>query len=341
MFMLSITMLGAAFKLMGKGVAESILQATSNPMVGLMIGLLSTAIIQSSSTTTSIVVGMVGTAALSFDNAVPIIMGANIGTTITNVLVSLAHISRGDEFRRAFAGSTVHDFFNICTVIVLFPLEEAFGIISYSSHLVEKLFQGTEGLTFTSPIADITKPVCNTLAHAMADNGWVVAVVALVMLFVALRYIVVVLKAMVLSKVERFFDRYVFRNSALGFLLGIVLTVLVQSSSITTSLIVPLIGAGVLSMHQIFPYVLGANVGTTVTAFLASLAVGSHEAVSIAFAHLLFNAYGIVIFWPMKRFPIFLAETLAKWTQRSRLVPILYIATVFFIIPAVIIYFAG
>ena len=74
---------------------------------------------------------------------------------------------------------------------------------------------------------------------------------------------------MVLSKVERFFNRYIFRNSALGFVLGIGLTTLVQSSSITTSLIVPLIGAGVLTMAQIFPYVLGANVGTTITAFLA------------------------------------------------------------------------
>lgn len=130
LFMLSITMMGSAFKLMGKGVAESILQTTSNPLVGLVIGILATSVIQSSSTTTSLVVGLVGTAALSFENAVPIIMGANIGTTVTNTIVSLAHISRGDEFKRAFAGSCVHDFFNICSVIVLLPIEMMFGIIS-------------------------------------------------------------------------------------------------------------------------------------------------------------------------------------------------------------------
>lgn len=341
LFMLSITMLGAAFKLMGKGVAESILQTTSNPLVGLVIGILATSVIQSSSTTTSLVVGLVGTAALSFENAVPIIMGANIGTTVTNTIVSLAHISRGEEFKRAFAGSTVHDFFNICSVIVLLPLEEAFGIISVSSHLVEKIFQGTGGLKFTSPLGAITKPVSHWLAGLMGDNGWIVAAISLILLFVALRYIVVTLKTLVLSKVERFFNRYIFRNAALGFVLGIGLTTLVQSSSITTSLIVPLIGAGVLTMSQIFPYVLGANVGTTITAFLASLAVGSHEAVSIAFAHLLFNVYGIMIFWPLKRIPIYLAETLATWTQRSKLVPILYILIVFFIIPGSIIYFLG
>lgn len=341
LFMLSITMLGAAFKLMGKGVAESILTTTSNPLVGLVIGILATSVIQSSSTTTSLVVGLVGTAALSFENAVPIIMGANIGTTVTNTIVSLAHISRGEEFRRAFAGSTVHDFFNMCSVIVLLPLEETFGIISWSSHVVEHIFQGTGGLTFTSPLSAVTKPVAGYLANLLGGNGWIVAIVALLLLFLALRYIVVTLKAMVLSKVERFFHRYIFRNAALGFLLGIVLTTLVQSSSITTSLVVPLIGAGVLTMTQIFPYVLGANVGTTITAFLASLAVGSHEAVSIAFAHLLFNVYGICIFWPLKRIPIFLAETLARWTQRSKLIPVLYILIAFFIIPAGIIYFLG
>ncbi|MCB2231057.1 Na/Pi symporter [bacterium] len=341
LFMLSITMLGAAFKLMGKGVAESILTTTSNPLVGLVIGILATSVIQSSSTTTSLVVGLVGTAALSFENAVPIIMGANIGTTVTNTIVSLAHISRGEEFKRAFAGSTVHDFFNICSVIILLPLEEMFGIISWSSHVVEHIFQGTGGLKFTSPLSAVTKPVSAYLANLLGGNGWIVAIVALLLLFLALRYIVVTLKAMVLSKVERFFHRYIFRNAALGFVLGVALTTLVQSSSITTSLVVPLIGAGVLTMTQIFPYVLGANVGTTITAFLASLAVGSHEAVSIAFAHLLFNVYGICIFWPLKRIPIFLAETMAKWTQRSKLIPVLYILIAFFIIPAGIIYFLG
>ena len=100
----------------------------------------------------------------------------------------------------------------------------------------------------------------------------------------------------------------------------------------------PLIGAGVITLYQVYPYLLGANVGTTITAFLASFVTGSHEAVAVAFGHLMFNVFGIAIFWPLKRIPIWMAETLSKLATISRLYPILYVLFAFFIIPALIIY---
>ena len=341
LFILSITMMGGAFKLFGREFAEAIFQATSNPLVGLMIGVLATAVIQSSSTTTSIVVGLVGSGVINFESAIPMVMGANIGTTITNTIVSLAHISRNDEFRRAFAGAALHDFFNICSVIVLFPLQIYFDIIGKSARAVESMFGGFGGVKFDSPLAAITKPVSHYILHATGDNGWIGIILALLLLFLALRYIVKVLKSLVLSRVEIFFQRYIFRTPALGFILGIGITVLVQSSSITTSLIVPLCGAGVLHLSQIFPYQMGANIGTTVTAFLASFVTGSHEAVSVAFTHLLFNIYGIAIFWPLKQIPIKMARFFSDLTQKSKLIPIIYILVAFFLIPGLIIYFMG
>lgn len=338
LFILSITLLGDAFKLAGKETAEAIFQATANPFVGLVIGILTTSIIQSSSTTTSIIVGLVATSALNFEQAIPMVMGANIGTSVTNTIVSLAHISRGDEFRRAFAGSIVHDFFNICSVCVLLPMQIGFNLIGGSAHWLESLFEGFGGLKFSSPLGAITKPVAKGILHLTGDISWVGALIAVVLLFISLRYIVAILKTMILSKVERFFQRYIFRAQYLGFLLGVVLTTIVQSSSITTSLVVPLLGAGVITITQVFPYVLGANVGTTVTAFLASFVTGSAEAVSVAFAHLMFNIFGITIFWPLKRIPISMAETLARWTQKSRLIPIVYILVVFFGIPALVLF---
>jgi len=341
LFILSITMMGCSFKLFGREFAEAIFQATSNPLVGLMIGILTTAIIQSSSTTTSIVVGLVGSGVVSFEHAIPMVMGANIGTTITNTIVSLAHISRDDEYRRAFAGASLHDFFNICSVIVLFPLQINFNIIGKSARAVEGLFGGFEGVEFNSPLAAITKPVSKYILHATGDSGWIGILIALFLLFLALRYIVKVLKSLVLSRVEIFFQRYIFRTPALGFLLGIGITVLVQSSSITTSLLVPLCGAGVLHLHQIYPYQMGANIGTTVTAFLASFVTGSHEAVSVAFAHLIFNVYGIAIFWPLKKIPMSMARFFSNLTQKSKMIPIIYILVAFFLIPGLIIYFMG
>jgi len=348
LFILSITLLGSAFKLFGKGFAETIFQATSNPILGLMIGLLTTSIIQSSSTTTSIIVGLVAAgqvggpeaagAALTFQAAIPMVMGANIGTSVTNIIVSLGSISRGDEFKRAFGGSLLHDIFNVCSVIVLLPLQIYFNLIGRSAHALETVFSGFGGLKFSSPLGAVTKPVAHIIVELTGRSGWISAIVALLLLFIALRYIVKVLKSMVLSKVERFFQRFIFRTPILSLLLGIGLTAMVQSSSITTSLIVPLLGAGVLRMEQVYPYLLGANVGTTITAFLASFVTGSGEAVSVAFAHFMFNVYGIAIFWPLKRIPIWFSKKMAELTQRTKLVPILYIVVVFFLIPGLVLF---
>ncbi|MCK4371797.1 MAG: Na/Pi symporter [candidate division Zixibacteria bacterium] len=339
LFILSITLLGASFKLFGEEFAEGIFQVTANPIVGLVIGVLSTAIIQSSSTTTSIVVGLVASGVLPFQAAIPMVMGANIGTSITNTIVSIGHISRRAEFQRAFTGAMLHDLFNVCAVVVLLPLEIYFHIIEKSARFLESLFAGFGGLKFSSPMATATKPVADMILHITGDNGWIGVIIALLFLFIALRYIVKVLKSMVLARVEKFFQRYIFRTPALGFILGIAITTMVQSSSITTSIVVPLLGAGVLTTVQIYPYLLGANVGTTITAFLASFVTGSTDAVAVAFAHLMFNVYGIAIFWPLKSVPIFLATQLGKLTAKSKLVPIAYIFVVFFVIPGLIIYF--
>jgi sodium-dependent phosphate cotransporter len=126
------------------------------------------------------------------------------------------------------------------------------------------------------------------------------------------------MKGAVLSRLERLFDRVLFRNDAASFTLGMVTTAAVQSSSATTSLVIPLAGTGVLSLKQIFPYTLGANLGTTITAILASFATGSAAAVTVAFAHLTFNAMGIAIYYPLSRVPIWLATQAGTVASRSR-----------------------
>ena len=100
------------------------------------------------------------------------------------------------------------------------------------------------------------------------------------------------------------------------------LTALVQSSSVTTSLIVPLAGAGLLSLGQVLPFTMGANVGTTITAMLAALSLGELTGVAVAFAHLLFNICGITIFWPLKRVPIWAAVQLGKLAARGPAWPV-------------------
>lgn len=159
LFLFSINLMGSALKLFGKGFAETLISNTSNPVVGLFIGIFATSLIQSSSSTTSIVVGMVGGGVLSVANAIPIVMGANIGTSVTNTIVSIVNINRPNEFRRSFAASTVHDFFNILAVLVIFPLQYMTNFLGVVSGQMANIFQNAGGLKWFNPIKDFNQAV--------------------------------------------------------------------------------------------------------------------------------------------------------------------------------------
>jgi sodium-dependent phosphate cotransporter len=337
-FLLSIALLSKSFGLFGKDTALALLATVESPAVGLLIGILATSLIQSSSTTTSVVVGLVGSGVIPVLSAIPVIMGANVGTSITNTLVSMGHIARKAEFRRAFAAATVHDMFNLCAVALLFPLQVATNFIGRIAVWLETLFEGVGGLTFASPLKLATKPVVDFIIDVSGQSGLLVLLAGLVLMFTALHFTVKTMRSLVLSKVEEFFSRYIFRNLIWSLLLGAILTVMVQSSSVTTSLVVPLVGAGVLNLRQIFPYTLGANIGTTVTAMLAALATGSVAAVTVAFSHLVFNICGTAIFLPLRGVPIFMAEKLTEFALRGRWIPLLYIGVVFFLLPLLLVF---
>lgn len=337
LFLLSITLMGASFKLFGKGLAETLIATTSNPFVGLFIGILATSLIQSSSSTTSIVVGMVGGGVLTVSNAIPIVMGANIGTSVTNTIVSMAHLNRSNEFRRSFAASTVHDVFNILAVIVIFPIQYFTNYLGVFARDLAITFQNVGGLKLFNPIKSATKPLVNLFVSALGDLPWLLLILSLVILFIALKKMVDSLRVLVIKRAENWFDKILFKNAIRAFTVGLVMTLMVQSSSITTSLVVPMAGAGILTLAQIFPYTLGANIGTTITAILASLATGNINAVVVAFAHLIFNISGILIWWPLSRVPIFLANTLAEFSIKNKIYPFIYVLTLFFVIPLAVI----
>jgi solute carrier family 34 (sodium-dependent phosphate cotransporter) len=338
-FIVGIGGMGHAFKLFGADFSKKILAATSVPIVSLFIGILATALVQSSSTSSSIIVGMVAGGALSIEGAVPMIMGANIGTTLTSKLVSLGHITRTGEFRRAFAAASVHDSFNLVTVAVLFPLEYFFRVLSWAATVAAETFQGIGGLKLGDPMKAATRPVIELIAEAVGQSpGWVLAV-SVVLTFIMLWAIVKLLQSLVLEKLETFFDEHLFRNAGRAMVVGLLMTMAVQSSSITTSMIIPLAGAGILRLSQIFPFTIGANIGTTITAVLAALATGMIEAATVAFAHVLFNVLGACIIWPipkLRAFPPWFAEKLAEVSVKNRLIPIVLILLIFFIIPLIV-----
>ena len=348
LFLVGIGGMGYSFKLFGKEFSQKILEATSSPLIGLFIGILATTIVQSSSTTTSIVIGMVAAEAIGVRSAIFMIMGANIGTTVTAKLVSLGHITRKAEFRRAFAASSVHDTFNLITVSLLYPLEYFFHILEHAATWMGRIFVDVTGITKPENyLKKITTPTIEGLADLLGKDPRLVLLVSVVITFFMLWGIVKLLQSLVLKKLESFFDTYIFRNLAMSFTVGLILTVMVQSSSITTSLIVPLAGAGVLRLQQIFPFTIGSNIGTTITGLLAALAVAGQPGIdpklvlagsTVAFAHFLFNASGAVIFLPFRRIreiPVHVAEWLAEVCLKNRIIPIVFIVLVFYLIPLV------
>ena len=346
LFLVGIAGMSSAIKHMGSGFAETVLTTTSNPFIALFIGVFATVLFQSSSTTTSLIVGMVSSGTLTISSSIPMVMGANIGTTVTNTIVSIGHISKGREFKRAFAASTVHDFFNILAVIIVFPIEMLFHPLQKTSEwFALQLFGKIENidvLQAKSPIKLAVKSGAKFVQKFSFDNDVVYLLISVSITFLMLYSIVKLLRSLVLKKIEGFFDQYIFNTAIKAMVFGVILTIMVQSSSITTSLVVPLAGAGVLTLRQIFPFTLGANIGTTVTALLAAI-TGTVSALVAAFSHLLFNITGILVIYGiplLRNIPLTLAENMADIAVSKKYIPILYLITIFILIPFTIIYFS-
>ncbi len=343
-FFLGLDLMGEAFKLFGSDFARQLVEQTSNPFVGLVIGILSTSLIQSSSTTTTMTVSLVAAGGLTIENAIPIIMGANIGTSVTNTLVSLAHVTRTEEFRRAFAAATVHDFFNWMAVLILFPFELATGYLKNSASWLEEILEDAGGLELLNPVKIIVDPVADGLISLMGESATLALIVGVLFLFASLKLLVDLLKVILSARAEEILHRTLFRSAWHGIGAGIVITVMVQSSSITTSTAVPLVGAGILTLAEMFPFTLGANIGTTVTPILAAMSTGNPAALAVGLAHLLFNVTATALIYPLpavRRIPIFLARKMGDLGARSRVLAGTYIITVFFALPILLLLISG
>jgi sodium-dependent phosphate cotransporter len=347
LFLVSISLMSVAFKGFGKDFAENLIRTTSNPFVGLFIGILATSIAQSSSTITSIVIGMVASGVITVGNAIPIVMGANIGTTVTGILISLGHIGRREEFRRAVSGGTLDGFFKMMCVCILFPLEMTTGILNKAAQWMSSTFVNIGGITFTSPIKLATTPVVQliksmvlklTVSPNMAYG--LLLTISLLLLFTALYFIVKLMKLLVVKRAEIVLNNVVGKHGILAIFAALIFTGIIQSSSITIALMIPLMAAGILTLQTMYPIVMGANIGTTVTAILASFATGNIAAITVAFVHFLFNIIGVCCIYPiapLRKIPILLARNLGNLGFRKRRYILLYVVVVFFIIPGLVI----
>ncbi|CAL8252118.1 unnamed protein product [Merluccius merluccius] len=421
MFVCSLDILSSAFQLVGGKAAGDIFQdnaVLANPVAGLVIGVLVTVLVQSSSTSSSIVVSMVSSGLLDVQSAVPVIMGANIGTSVTNTIVAMMQAGDRNEFRRAFAGATVHDFFNWLSVLVLLPLEVATGVLYKLTKLMIDSFNIQSGEdapdllnVITDPLTNaiieldksvisdiatgdaaarnkslikvwcktfknttllnVTVPDCNQTicwteknvtvtinlercSHIFANAnlpdmavGLILLGMSLLVLCSCLILIVKLLNSMLKGQVAvviksvlntDFPFPFSWVTGYIAMLVGAGMTFIVQSSSVFTSAITPLVGIGVISLERAYPLTLGSNIGTTTTAILAAMASPGEtlgNSLQIALCHFFFNIMGILLWYPIPftRLPIRLARALGNRTAKYRWFAALYLFLCFLVMP--------
>ncbi len=345
-FLIGVSLLESGIKVMGAETQESLFSNIDHPLAGLFVGILGTVLVQSSSASTSVIVGLVASGALTVEAAVPMVMGANIGTTVTNTLVSLGHVRQSNEFRRAFAAATVHDFFNVMAVILLLPFELATGLLAKTAEWISDKLVGSAGSEWESPIKKwVKEPVgwVHDLLDNFVDNnnvlGTTMVCIGLVVVLASLIFITTNMKSLIAERVERSMNAILGRGGgAVAMLVGLLITVAVQSSSITTSILIPMAAAGVIKLKNAYPVTLGANVGTTITALLAALAASRPEALTVAFVHTLFNVVAIVILFVipfMRPLPIMAAERLADIAVQRRMIAVGYVVGAFIVLPLI------
>jgi sodium-dependent phosphate cotransporter len=343
LFLVGVKLLESGVKGLGSDTAGGLFDGITNPLAALFVGVLATVLVQSSSVTTSTIVGLVAAGLIPLETAVPMIMGANIGTTVTNTVVALAHARQTDEFRRAFSAATMHDFFNLIAVAILLPLELATGFLQSTAAWMATLLPGGSDATFDSPIkgavkwgASLFESVIDIFLSDGTAIGIALIITGIVIIFFTLAYITKNMKVLIAARIERSVNASLARSGLVGMSVGLVVTIGVQSSSITTSILVPLVASGLLLVRNAFPITLGANVGTTVTALIAALATGSTDAMTIALVHLLFNISAILLIYPFPRtreVPVMLAEKLADIAAFKKWIAAAYTLIVFIAVP--------
>lgn len=353
LLLLGVNIIGDGFKWLSGGAdgAAKIFSFARNPIVGVILGTLATALVQSSSTVTSVIVGLVA-GGVPVSIAVPMIMGANMGTTITNTIVSLGNIGERSMFNKSFQAATVHDFFNLYSIFIFLPIEIIFHPLERLGGVMADWFVADAGSSVGSYnfLGAATKPFSKSIIGLLEVFPKVVGsllAIAIGIAFVigSVLFLGKLLRAVMTGKAMNIVQGALGAGPVRGIATGTAVTVLVQSSSTTTSLIVPMAGAGILTTRQVFPFTMGANIGTCITALLAATAVSGDSkefALQIALVHLLYNVLGVLVFlytpW-LKELPIRSAEWLGNKTESNRGWAFGYIGAIFFLLPGAV--FAG
>lgn len=364
-FVLALTGFQDAWKLAFSSEAsgtlvQSILDASlATPFTALFCGIVITSLVQSSSASIALVVATVASGVITVGDSVYILMGANIGTTITNTIVGLAHSHRREEFDRLVPAILVDDVFKIINVTVFFILEVATGFLHGASikivdYISEQTLMGGILDRFPDLIDLITAAPATSVITAITSlevsvglQALIVGVAFFLLLIASLTLMAEVLEHLLHDRSRELIDR-VFAGKPASFGIGLLICWLLQSSSVTVSLILPLVSHSALSLPSVYYYSIGAAVATTFdpTQLLSYMKFGP-VGLTAGLVHILMNLIGaaIFVFVPgINRVPLIATRRIAELICRGRHGPavlITYVAALFFGIPLLAIFAVG
>lgn len=282
----------------------------------------------------------VASGTLSLQSAIPIVLGANVGTTMTSTIVSMGYITKTKEFRKAVAAGLVHDLFNITMILLLFPIELKYHILEKGSKYLSGLLiaQGDSSFSFNLGITNFLTSIDDWIIGHLGNV--VTLIVGIVLLFACIKKFSKLLYGILIGQAKQKLETTVFSTTFRSFSWGLFITSAAQSSSLTTSLIVPLVATGKVQLTRAFQFILGANIGTTITAIVVAI-FHSQIAIEIALVHFLFNTVGVLLFISLpflSNMVISIAEWMGRYTLKIRIIGLAYVILTFFLIPFTLIY---
>jgi len=346
----------------------SLIQANTAPIIGLALGMLTTALVQSSSAVIAATMvsmsGMVAgglplAAAIKF--GVPMVLGANLGTTITNTIVAFG-IKRGmttEEFKSTIPGVIVDDVYEVLTISLLFTLELATGflgniVISLGNFYTEALKLQDLFAMFNKTVIDIivsepiVDPTTKMLTFFLGNK------VGGVLLFVIWFGLIILSMGLITKGLERLIESEwkdtvlsAFKSPFRGFTAGFSITWVVGSSSIGTSLVIPFLATGAVDLKKAYPYLCGCNMATTLDlSQIYGYFAGGVVGLMLGSAHIILNIIALLIWLvsPLRFLPVKIAERFGNYITSSRHVAsslLFWVFLIFFAVPLLIIYLFG
>ncbi len=299
-FISSIVFVKESIVLMGQDRVRDFLSSINDTITGVFAGWFGTALLQSSGAFDSIIIAFVSVGVMPTYVAVATIIGAEVGTTVTTQLVSVFGYIRKERerFKTSFLVGMLHYWYNFCSLLIFLSLELLFKVFTYIAQAGGLFFSKVPGISTIPSIFNLITPWVHFLLQYVP--AWIGLIGGFILLLISLKNSEKYLSAAFASEMSKSLIQSTFGSTSKAFLAGLIFTIIVPSTSVMVSILIPLTTTGIIdTSYHILPYILGANIGTVFDVMIAALATGNPAAIGVWLVHLTINIVGACIFLPL------------------------------------------